>query len=150
MKLSIHKEIARYKEWRKGVLTISLPELLLITVVSGLIITMVYVCTRFTRGPASIIALKNYLNELQIKFKSPLTINAETERGALEILLNNVKTSCNENLITSNVDLKGMFDKTCKQIKYIIESKEVGTRSSWLKFNDVTSGFNEFYFYKFI
>jgi hypothetical protein len=146
MKLSIQKEIARYKEWRKGVLMFTLPEILLVTVVSGLIIMMIYVCTKSTKGPLSIIALKNYLNDLQIKFNIPLTINAETERGALEVLLNNVKASCDERLISSNIDLKGIFDKTCKQIKSITESKEVGARSSWLKLKDVSSSFNEYYF----
>ncbi|MCU7552931.1 hypothetical protein OCK74_27705 [Chitinophagaceae bacterium LB-8] len=146
MKLSIQKEIARYKEWRKGVLMLSLPELLLLTVVSGLFIIVLYVCTKSTKGALSITALKNYLNDLQIKFKSPLTINAETERSALEILLNDVKTSCDRKVISSNIDLEGMFDKTCKQIKSITESKEVGTRSSWQKLKDLSSGFNEFYF----
>ncbi len=146
MNLSIQKEIARYKEWRKGVLMFSLPEILLVTVVTGLMIMMIYVCTKSTKGPLSIKALKNYLNDLQMKFKSPLTINAETERAALEILLNNVKTSCDEKLISSNIDLQGMFDKTCKQIKFITANKEVGSKSSWLKLKDVSSSFNEFYF----
>ena len=146
MNLSIQKEIARYKEWRKGVLMFSLPEILLVTVVTGLMIMMIYVCTKSTKGPLSIKALKNYLNDLQMKFKSPLTINAETERAALEILLNNVKTSCDETLISSNIDLQGMFDKTCKQIKFITANKEVDSKSSWLKLKDVSSSFNEFYF----
>ena len=146
MNLSIQKEIARYKEWRKGVLMFSLPEILLVTVVTGLMIMMIYVCTKSTKGPLSIKALKNYLNDLQMKFKSPLTINAETERAALEILLNNVKTSCDEKLISSNIDLQGMFDKTCKQIKFITANKEVDSKSSWLKLKDVSSSFNEFYF----
>jgi hypothetical protein len=148
MTLSIQKEIARYKEWRKGVFMFTLPEILLVTVVAGLFIIVLYVCTKSTKETLSITALKNYLNDLQIKFKNPLTINAETERGALERLLNNVKTSCDEKLISSNIDLKGIFDKTCKQIKSITESKEVGTRSSWQKLKDLTSSFNEFYFLK--
>jgi hypothetical protein len=125
-----------------------LPEILLVTVVAGLFIIVLYVCTKSTKETLSITALKNYLNDLQIKFKNPLTINAETERGALERLLNNVRTSCDEKLISSNIDLKGMFDKTCKQIKSITVSKEVGTRSSWQKLKDLTSSFNEFYFLK--
>jgi hypothetical protein len=146
MKVSIQKEIAHYKEWRKGVLAISLLEILLLTVVSGLLIMMVYVCTKSTKGPLSITVLKDYLNDLQTKFKSPLTINAETERKTLDKLLNDVKTSCDKKLISGNADLKEMFDKTCTQIKFITVNKEVGGRSSWLKFNDVSSSFNEFYF----
>jgi hypothetical protein len=126
MKVSIQKEIAHYKQWRKGVLAISLLEILLLIVVSGLMIMMVYVCTKSTKGALSITALRNYLNDLQTKFKSPLTINAEKGREALEILLNDVKTSCDKKVISGNADLKEMFDKTCTQIKYITANKEVG------------------------
>jgi hypothetical protein len=146
MKLSIQHQLKRYREWRKGVLVISLLEILLLAVVTGIVIMTIYVCTRSTRGPLSIKALRDHLNDLQVRFKNPLTINAETERKALEILLNDVKGSCDKELISGNVDLKEMFDKTCKQIRSITANKEVGTKSSWLKLNAVSSGFNEFYF----
>lgn len=146
MKLSIQHELKRYTEWRKGVLAISLLEVLLLAVVTGLVVMTIYVCTKPTRGPLSIKALRDHLNDLQARFKNPLSINAENERKALEILMNDVKGTCDKELISGDVDLKETFDKTCKQIRSITAAKEVGAKSSWLKLNAVSSNFNEFYF----
>ena len=125
-----------------------LPILLLI-VVLGLFILLLLVCTEATSGPSSIAALKAYLHALQAKFKQAASsINAETERAALEKHLNTVKASCDRQVISSNLDLQALFEQVCPQIKLVSDSKEVGTKSSWLQLKDAAFSFAAFYFPK--
>lgn len=148
MKLFIQNEITHYKEWRKGILMFAPLELLLVIVVLGLFIMTVAVCTKFTKSSSSITALKMHLNALHSRFQEPAPMDAQIERGKLEILLNAVKSNSDQKVISGNIDLKAMLDRVCKQIQFIIERKEPGSRSSWQQFKDVTFGFYEVYFSK--
>lgn len=148
MKSSLRNQIAIYRQWRKHVFMVSLPELFLAAVVTVLGIMLFFISTRSNKGALSITALNAHLTGLLQKFEEPATIDAEAEREDLERLLNNVKASCQKQDISARSDLKGLFASICNQVEMITEHKAVGTRSAWQKLKDVTFGFDEFYFPK--
>jgi hypothetical protein len=150
MKSYLQNQIAIYRQWRKHVFMISLPELFLAAVVIVLGIMMFFITTRSNKGKLSITALTVYLTGLLHKFKDPAAIDAEAEREDLERLLNKVKASCQKQDISSSSDLKGLFASVCNQVEIVTENKSVGTRSAWQQLKDVMFGFDQFYFPKVI
>jgi hypothetical protein len=123
-------------------------QILLVIIVSELIIVAVVSCIKFTKGPLSIGALKNYLRLLQSKFIHHALIDPDVERQEIEMLQNKVKTSCSQLTISENADLQGLFLNTCQNINDVMTDKEIENRTSWLKFREVICNFQESYFSK--
>ena len=84
---------------------------------------------------------------LQSKFVSVAPIKLEWERQEMEKLQNKIKTSSDQLTISSDNDLKQLFASNCNDIHLAMNDVKVVNKSSWIKFNAVMCGFNEFYFH---
>jgi len=123
-----------------------LPQILLIVGLAALIVLLVTVCTKFTKGPISTDALKKQLRLLQLKFVTAETINPEMERKEMEILQNKIKTSSNALIISDDNDLKLLSDSNCKYIQSEMDNINLTNRSSWIQFRELMLGFDKLYF----
>lgn len=142
----LQKKMARYYKWRKGVLLIMPLEVLLIIVVLCLLIAAFVVSYTSTKGTLALAALRNHLSVLQPLFSHSSTVDAEAERNGLEKLLNNVKATCHQRVISRDVDLQSKLSRACEQISAITKSQAGDTKSSWIKLRAAAYGFGESYF----
>lgn len=138
--------MTRFKTWKSSVLLIAPLELLLLVVVISLFITAFITAAKFTKGPLSIAALKEYLFGLRSLLESRTDLDAETERSTLEKLFNQVKANCAGTVITKNQELKEVLQSTCQNIQLTMESKKTGQRNAWQQLKDTAFGFHEQYF----
>lgn len=130
----------------KGILIVTLPQILLIVVVAGLLVLMVFSCIKAVKGPLSTTALKRYLILLQAKFASANTIDPNLERDEMENLQNKIKTSCSALRISGDSDLKSLFHNSCRSIHLILQQPHLNDRTGWLKFNALMTDFKTSYF----
>jgi hypothetical protein len=130
----------------KGLLFITLPQVLLLVVVIGLLVYTVLACMKFTRRSLTVTALRNQLLLLQGKFVHPFAMDPDVEREQMEILHNNLKTSSDATQITANSDLKQLIQSTCLSIKSILNKSDLVNKTGWIKFNRVMSDFDDLYF----
>lgn len=139
------------KFYKKGglnrLLLITLPQILLIVVLAGLLVLLVSTCIKFTKGPLSTSALKKHLLQLQSKFVASALINPEWERQEMEKLQNKIKTSSDQLTISGDKDLQQLFANNCKYIQSTMTDVNLVNRSSWIKFKALMFGFNKFYFH---
>jgi hypothetical protein len=126
---------------------IILPQMLLMVALAGLLILLVTTCIRFTKGPINTDNLKKHLRLLQLKFVTAARINPEMEREEMEILQNKIKTSSNRITISADKDLQQLFASNCKYIQLAMTDVHLTNRSSWIKFRELMSGFNDLYFH---
>lgn len=145
MNTSIKNCIASYKQWRKGVLFVGPLEIVLIVVVIGLFVLMIFTSLASNNGKLSMNSLKSHLLGLQPRLQSPYTMDPEWERENMERLLNKVKANCEEHVISSNFELKELFDQTCTKMN-TIDEKQANNRSSWLQLKGVTNSFQALYY----
>lgn len=145
MKQNIKERIATYVRWRKGVLLIAPLEVVLILVVAGLLVMTFIAGGTATAGKHSIAALKNYLQGLQSRMAEPGTLDPEAEREDMEVLLNKVKATCEQPVISGNRELAELFGRTHDTMQ-AIDPGQVRKRGSWLQFRSVTDSFYELYF----
>jgi len=146
----LQKEMARYYKWRKSVLMLMPLELALLIIVFCLFIVTFIVSLTSSKGTDARSSLKDHLSLLKLRFNNSAAIDAEVERNGLEKLLNNVKTACTRNFISSDKDLKAMLHYAYEQISTIACSRADESKTSWIKLKAVTYGFGEFYFPGFI
>lgn len=137
-----------YKSYLNKNLLIAPIELLLIIIVTSLFITVFITMSKFTRAPISINGLKTYLDNLHTALISNKSLNADTERSTLEKHMNFVKVHCTEKAIALNTGLEESLQTTCNDIQIILESKEVGKRSTWQQLRDTAFGFKDLYYQK--
>ncbi len=123
-----------------------LPQMLLIAALLGLLVLLVTTCVKFTKGPVSTSALKTQLRLLQLKFATAATINPESERKEMEILQNRIKTTNDPVMISSDHDLRQLFQSNCKHIQLEMDNTNLENRSSWIQFNNLMLDFNASYF----
>ena len=107
--LLFHFQTAYMNDFQKGngrtnfqhssLLFLTVPQITLLIVVELLLIMMVSVCIRFTKGPVSTRALLLQLQNLQRKFALGKTVNPEIERAEMEQLQNKVKTTAEPSVI---------------------------------------------------
>jgi hypothetical protein len=90
-----------------------LPQILLIVGLAGLLMLLVTSSIKFTKGPINTAPLKTQLRSLQLKFVTAALVNPELERKEMEILQNKIKTSANPSIISTDNDLKLLFDSNC-------------------------------------
>lgn len=112
----------------------------------GLFTATFYVSFRSTKGPSSILSLKAQLLLLKQKFESRSAVDPEEERSIMERLQNVTKTSCNEEAISSNGDLKELFSVTCQAVNEVIASAGLTNKTSWVRYGALMNDFNEQYF----
>jgi hypothetical protein len=124
----------------------AIPQILLILLVLGLFITMFYACFNSAKGPSSITNLKAHLNLLKIKFANHTPVDPHEERCVMESLQNRIKTSCNQNLISENEDLKALFSFNCQFINGMMKTAEPSNKTQWLKYGALMNDFNDQYF----
>jgi hypothetical protein len=127
-------------------LTIILPQVLLIVGFAGLLVLLITTCIKFTKGPINADALKRQLRSLQLKFVTAASINPEMERKEMEILQNRIKTSSNTSIISGDDDLKLLFGSNCKYIQSAMMDVNLENRSSWIKFKELMFSFDDLYF----
>ena len=125
---------------------VAIPFVLMIVVVGGLFAVMIMACMRFTKGPVSVVDMKDYLIRLQKKFIAQKAINPEQERIEMEKLQNKIKGSCDRGVISSNGELKDLFGENCASIRAIMAHEHIGDKMAWLKFRELMFSFNSFYF----
>lgn len=142
----LQKEMECYYKWRKGVLLLMPLEVLLSIVVLGLLIAAFIIGYTSTKGPLALTALRNYLTVLQRRFSHSADMNADAERSDLEKLLNNVKVTCDQQVISSDADLQFQLGRACDQMTTITKSQVGSTKSAWIKLKAVAYGFGESYF----
>ncbi|HWI91554.1 MAG TPA: hypothetical protein VNT20_09790 [Flavisolibacter sp.] len=124
-----------------------LPQILLIVGLAGLVVLLVTTCIKFTKGPINTDALKTQLRSLQLKFVTAALINPELERKEMEILQNKIKTSSDQSAISRDNDLKLLFASNCQYIQSEMNNTTLKNRSSWVKFKELMSSFDDFYFH---
>lgn len=142
----LQKTIFEYYKWRKGVLILMPLEVLLILGVLSLFIVTFVVSLTSIKGSLAFTTLQNYLTHLQLRFEDSSIINAESERSAMEKLINDVKATCPQHIITRNVDLKARLNLAYKQISKITDGRSDVTKTSWIKLRAVVYDFGESYF----
>lgn len=145
MKLTLKERIASYAAWRKGVLLVAPLEIVLILVVAGLLVMTFIVGGATTAGKRSIAALRSHLQGLQARMADPGTLDPEAERENMEVLLNKVKATCEQPVISGNPELEELFGRTHTTMQ-AIDQGQVRKRSSWLQLKGVTNSFYELYF----
>lgn len=132
----------------KDGLYLTFPPFLLLFFVVALVIFMVSVCIRFTKGPLSTTALLEHLRRLQAKFVSKAPINPETERAEIEILQNKIKTSSAPAIISGNADLERLFRSNCLAVQSVLLQSGLKERVAWIKLNALLADFTAVYFAK--
>lgn len=137
--------MAAYAAWRKGVLLIAPLESVLILVVTGLLVVTFVVSGATTAGKRSIATLKAHLQGLQSRMADPGNLDPEAEREDMEVLLNKVKATCEQPVITGNRELAQLFGRTHTTMQ-AIDQGQVRKRGAWLQFKGVTNSFYEQYF----
>ena len=129
-----------------GVFFLPLPQLTLVIVFIFLFVLMVSACIKFTKGPVSTAALQQQLHGLRAKFATGKVINPQTERKAMEILQNRIKTSSSPVLISSNPDLKHLFYGNCKAIQEVLRQPGLQNRIAWIQLNALMVDFDDLFF----
>lgn len=124
---------------------LTLPQITLLLLVVLLLVLMVSVCTRFTSGAVSTNALQQKLRRLQQKFASG-KVNPLTEREAMELLHNKVKTTSSAAVISGDADLKWLFYSNCRSIQAMLSKPDLADRTAWIKLNALMVDFNTQYF----
>lgn len=137
--------MASYATWRKGVLLIAPMEIVLMLVVAGLLVITFIVSGVSTTGKRSIAALKAHLQGLQSRMAEPGTLDPEAEREDIEVLLNKVKATCEQPVISGSRDLAELFGRTHTTMQ-AIDQGQMRKRGAWLQFKGVTNSFYELYF----
>src|SRR6476620_5899227 len=148
MLLILYKYLMLFTIWESMVLLITPLEFLLLAIVIILFITTFITAAMSTKGPLSMLALKEYLLSLRSLLESHTDLVAEVERGSLEKLFNQIKANCTDAEITKNKELKEALLSTCQNIQLSMESKKTGQRSAWQQLKDTAFDFNEQYFSK--
>jgi len=146
----LQKEMECYNKWRKGVLLLMPLEVLLSIVVLGLLIAAFITGYASTKGTLALTDLRNYLTALQRRFSHSADMDAEAERSDLEKLLNNVKVTCEQQVISSDADFQLQLGRACDQMTTITKSQVDSKKSTWIKLKAVACGFSESYFPGFI
>lgn len=141
----VKEQMAAYAAWRKGVLLIAPLEIVLILVVAGLLVMTFIVGGATTAGKRSIAALKTHLQGLQWRMAEPDALDPEAEREDMEMLLNKVKGTCEQPVISGNRELAELFGRTHTTMQ-AIDQGQVRKRGAWLQFKGVTNSFYELYF----
>jgi membrane protein insertase Oxa1/YidC/SpoIIIJ len=131
-----------------GLLFLTFPQITLLIFVILLLILMVSVCIKFTKGPFNTSALQEHLQRLQAKFSAGILINPRTEREEMETLQNKIKTTSNPALISGNATLKRLLYSNCKAIQAVLGQPGLENRTSWIKLNALMVDFNDLYFEK--
>lgn len=134
----------------QGLLLIAFPQILIIAAVVFLLVMLASVSIKNTQGPMSVTALKRQLQLLQSKFANATLINPELERAEMEKLQNKIKTSCNPEVISGNVELKTLFASNCQHIESALKNANQDNRSSWIKFKEMMFNFNYSYYQQVI
>ena len=129
-------------------LFIGVPPILLIIIVTSLLMITASICSKFTKGPLSTVALLQRMRLLQAKFIAGKEIDPETEREEMEILQNKIKTSSSMQTISGNSDLKQLFARNCASIQSVLKQPVLDNKTSWIKFNALMADFNTSYFEK--
>lgn len=145
MKQNLKDRIASYATWRKGVLMMAPLEIVLSLVVAGLLVMTFIAGGTGTAGKRSIAALRNYLQGLQSRMADPGTLNPEAEREDMEVLVNRVKATCEQPVISGNRELEELFGQAHTKMQ-AIDQQQVRQRSSWLQLKSVTNSFYELYY----
>lgn len=130
----------------KGMLFITLPQLLLVIIVAGLLMLMVSVCVKNIKGPLSSGAIKRQLLLLHSKLRTPNLVDPDMERGEMEKLQNKIKTSCSVETISGDNNLKSLFHDNGVLIQEVLRQQHLENRSGWIKLNALLSGFGMQYF----
>lgn len=131
-----------------SLLFLTLPQISLIVFVTFLLILMVSVCIKFTKGPFNTSALLQQLKRLEAKFVSGKMINPKIEREEMERLQNKIKTTSDPAVISGNRDLKRLLYNNCKSIQTVLSQPGLENRTSWIKLNALMVDFNDLYFGK--
>jgi hypothetical protein len=142
----LQQKIAVSRNPCKGILFIALPQLLLVVVVAGLLVLMVSVCIKLTKGPLSTTALKRQLILLQARFVAAALVNPDLEREKMEALQNNIKTSSSPLTISGDYELRVLFHNNCESIQSKLYQPDLDNRTGWIKLNELMTGFNAMYF----
>lgn len=121
---------------------------MLIIIVTSLLMITASICSKFTKGPLSTVALLQRMRLLQAKFIAGKEIDPETEREEMEILQNKIKTSSSMQTISGNSDLKQLFARNCASIQSVLKQPVLDNKTSWIKFNALMADFNTSYFEK--
>ena len=125
---------------------ITIPQILLGLFVLGLFAITFYVSFRSTKGPLSIRDLITHLLLLKRKFENDSPVNPEEERSIMEGLQNKAKTSCSEEVISGNEDLRRLFFVNCESVNKKMMSATSIDKTSWLRYGALMTDFNEQYF----
>lgn len=143
------QKIKRLVKFRnKNLLFLALPQIGMLVLMALMIYWMVSVCTKSTKGPASMAALLQQLQRLQAKFTAGRLVNPQTEREEMEILQNKIKTRTDPALISGNDGLKQLFHSNGNAIKAVLAQPDLHNRTAWIKLNTMMVNFDEFYFRK--
>ena len=126
----------------------TIPQILLIALIAGLLVLTVSICVRFTKGPLSTAALKRRLLQLQSRFVASEPIDPELERQEMERLQNKIKTSSDQLTISGDDDLKQLIASNRNYIQLALAKKEVANKTSWIQFNALMTDFDHSYFTK--
>jgi hypothetical protein len=140
------KKTKLYRTLTGGIFFITLPQLVLIIVVAGLLVLMVSAAVKNNRGPLSTTALKRHLLLLRSKLERSNLINPDIEREEIEKLQNKIKTSSSSATISGNNDLKALVSDNCLAVQLILQQPHLDNRSGWIKLNALLTGFRASYF----
>ena len=121
-------------------------QVILLLVTMALVIFALVTSFSSTKASVSLIALKNYLTEIQKKLSVNSPVDAVRENTQMEILFNEVKSSCGQEEISSNPSLKILIKEISEKISMITNNIENDNKTSWLKFKASIKGFQSIYF----
>ena len=125
---------------------ITIPQIMLVLLVLGLFVAMFYACYNSTKGPSSISNLMARLNLLKSKFAAHTPVDPHEERSVMESLQNRLKSSCSQEVISGNEDLRALFAVNCQSVNRMMKISEPGSKMQWLKYGALMNDFNDQYF----
>src|SRR5947209_7408479 len=113
---ALENTITSYRQWRKTVMLVTLLDIFFVLLMIVLFTATFIASFTSTKATLALAALKFYLQSLSLGLHRISGIDTELERRKMEELINNVKTSCDGNVISKDLELQAILAATYEQI----------------------------------